>query len=166
MPNFQHSLVSVGKTCDDNHVVVFDKNKVNVFKNMDHTMKQTTPPITQGERDPTTSSWTIPLGPTSQANYAHKLTSTKKLVQCYHQTLGSPTVTTLKTAVANNHFATWPRLTIDAINKHLPPSTATAKGHLMLHHKNWHTTKPRPEESCIAPFHSKQKRHMQFTNAE
>jgi hypothetical protein len=46
--------------------------------------------------------------------------------------------------MANNNFTTWPGLTNKLINKHLPKSIATAKGHLKHQGKNLCSTLPKP----------------------
>ncbi len=58
-------------------------------------------------------------------------TNTKKdLAQFYHQPLLSPPKSMLLAAIKNGHLASFPGLTTELIQKHLPPSTATDKGHL------------------------------------
>ncbi|KAL7527446.1 hypothetical protein ACHAXR_001968, partial [Thalassiosira sp. AJA248-18] len=58
-------------------------------------------------------------------------TSTKsELAQYLHQSLCSPPKTTLLAAIKNNQLQSFPGLTYELISKHLPPSTATDKGHL------------------------------------
>ena len=59
-------------------------------------------------------------------------TSSKaELAAYHHQSLGSPPMSTLLLVLKNhpNLFFTFPGLTYELINKHLPPSSATAKGH-------------------------------------
>ena len=53
-----------------------------------------------------------------------------ELKQWYHATLFSPVKQTLIQATKKLSFATWPNLTIDLINKHLPQYMATDKGHM------------------------------------
>jgi len=58
-------------------------------------------------------------------------TSTKEeLAQFYHQCLLSPPKPTLLQGTDNQPFKTFPGLTYELISKHLPPSTATDKGHM------------------------------------
>ena len=44
-------------------------------------------------------------------------------------------------AIKNNQFLTWPGLTTDLVNKHLPMSTATAQGHLHRERQKLQSTK-------------------------
>ena len=53
----------------------------------------------------------------------------------------SPVSTTWCKAVNNNHFTTWPGLTTELITKHLPPSIATAEGHLNKERRGLQSTK-------------------------
>ena len=64
-----------------------------------------------------------------------------ELAQWYHATLFSPVKQTLVQAIKKGYFATWPYLKIDLINKHLPQSMATAKGHIHQTRKNLNSTK-------------------------
>jgi uracil DNA glycosylase len=50
-------------------------------------------------------------------------------------------------AAKKGHLATWPGLTVKAINKHLKLTTATAKGHMNKKWQNIRSTKERfPEQ--------------------
>ena len=69
---------------------------------------------------------------TAQANHVHHTSTKAEMVQFYHQSLFSPPVVTLLKAVNNEQLDSFPGL-IPSLLKHLPPSTATAKGHM---HKN------------------------------
>ena len=44
------------------------------------------------------------------------------LAEFLHGCCCSPVPSTFIKAITNNHFITWPGLTPDLINKHLPPS--------------------------------------------
>ena len=63
------------------------------------------------------------------------------MVQLYHTTLFTPVKHTLIRAINKDYFYTCPNLTIDIINKHLPPLMATAKGHMYQKRKNINSTK-------------------------
>ena len=87
-----------------------------------------------------TGLWMIPLTPSTAdhpPNLMHELahnvveTSTKsELAQYIHQSLCSPPKPTLLSAIKNSQLRSIPGLTYELISKHLPPSTATDKGHL------------------------------------
>ena len=48
----------------------------------------------------------------------------------YHQVLCSPPKITLLKVIKNGQLKTFPGLSYELINKHLPKSTATYKGHM------------------------------------
>ena len=52
------------------------------------------------------------------------------LIRYLHAACFAPVPSTWKKAIQNNNFITWPGLTVDLINKHLPPSIATVRGHV------------------------------------
>ena len=58
-----------------------------------------------------------------------------------HAACFSPVPSTFVKAIKNNHFSTWPGLTADLINKILPKSIITDKGHLNQQRKNLQSTK-------------------------
>ena len=58
-----------------------------------------------------------------------------------HAACFSPTTDTFIKAIKNNHFITWPGLTQQLIQKHLPPSIDTAKGHIKQEFKGLQSTK-------------------------
>ena len=59
----------------------------------------------------------------------------------YHQVLCSPPKTTLLKAIKNNQLKTFPGLTYELINKHLPESTATYKGHMVRRRQGSQSTR-------------------------
>ena len=59
------------------------------------------------------------------------MTSKASLIQYLHQAEFSLPKATLLKALYNNQFATWPGLTVKAVQKYLPESSpATDKGHM------------------------------------
>ena len=80
-------------------------------------------------------------------------TSTKaKLPQYYHQCLLSPPKATLLQALENQPFTTFPGLDHNLISKHLPPSTATDKGHMKARRKNVRSTRNNQQDIKNAQF--------------
>ena len=65
----------------------------------------------------------------------------KDLISFLHAACCSPTSTTWIKAIENNQFATWPGLNTRLIKKHLPPSIATAQGHLKQERHGLQSTK-------------------------
>jgi hypothetical protein len=66
-----------------------------------------------------------------------------------HATCGYPVPSTWIWAIDNGHFATWPRLTADLVQKHLPKSMATAQGHMHQQRQNIRTTQPTPKATTL-----------------
>jgi hypothetical protein len=64
------------------------------------------------------------------ANNIYALRNTGALVNYLHKAMFSCTKSALVHAVKKGHLATWPGLTVEAINKHLKLTTATAMGHM------------------------------------
>ena len=79
-----------------------------------------------------------------------------ELAQCYHATLFIPVKQTLIQAIKKGYFATCNYLTIKLINKHLPQSMVTSKGHIQQTQNNLISTKSQelktPEEETMKPM--------------
>jgi hypothetical protein len=103
--------------------------------------------ILKGQRDPATRLWLVPIVqqqiqlqhkykfkiPTFAVPHAAKSAYHQKtisnLIQFLHATAGSPPEKAWCKAIDNNNFfLTWPGLTSQAVQKHLPKSEATAMG--------------------------------------
>jgi hypothetical protein len=134
----QHSLLSIGKFCDNGYQATFTNTTVTIHKPGHQSII--------GQRHPPTGLWTIDLNPPSppspnpQANSAYTTTNKRDLAQFLHQCCYSPTSSALITAIQHGNFATWPGLTAELIRKHLPKSDATVKGHLRQSFKNLRST--------------------------
>ena len=93
-----------------------------------------------------------PVGPTDQgtipqqANHVHQSSTKAATAQFYHQSLFSPPATTLLKAINNNQLDSFPGL-VPSLLKHLPPSTATAKGHMHKNRKGIRSTRKNPQEA-------------------
>lgn len=107
-----------------------------------------------GVRCPRTRLWMVPLsikGNTAttkkvlfnqhHANNIHHMANQKNLIEYLHQCFFSPHTSTLVKAVKNDQLLGVPGFTMKAINKWLPTSTATIKGHLHRTRQNVRTTK-------------------------
>jgi len=79
------------------------------------------------------------------SNYAQNIaanviptSSQEELAIYFHQCLGSPPKSTILNALRNkaggNQLKSFPGLTYELISKHLPPSSATDKGHMVHTH--------------------------------
>ena len=58
-----------------------------------------------------------------------------------HAACFSPVLSTLNKAIDNGHFNTWPGISNNLMKKHLPPSIASAKGHLNQERQGIQSTK-------------------------
>ena len=86
------------------------------------------------------------------AHNAHSVTSTAtqaELAVYHHQSLFCPTETTLLKAVNNNQCDSFPGLT-KSLLKHLPPSTATHKGHMHRTRQGIQSSQKNPNDTKAA----------------
>ena len=83
------------------------------------------------------------------SNSVYELPSTEKMVRWYHASAGYPLKATWLKAIKMGFYATWPMLTVKAVNKHFPDSAETAKRHTRIIKSGVQSTKdktPVPEE--------------------
>jgi hypothetical protein len=141
------SLINLGQLCDDDCIAIFTKQKMHVCKN-----KMC---VLSGTRNHTDGLWDIPLATTSlsslslaptpvfAANAIIRKDMTKTaLAQYLYGCCSSPVLSTWQQAIRNGNFVTWPGIDSLSIDKHLPKSIASAKGHLDQERKNLQSTKP------------------------
>jgi len=149
MPTFQHNLLGIGKFCDKDCTVVFDKSAVTVFA-------QDGSSLLQGWREPDGAKlWRFSLLPdqvsapawaltTPLALNAHDLPSVGALVHYLHAAAGFPVKSTWLAAIKSGNYASWPGLTYANASKHCPNSDETIKGHLTQVRQGIRSTKPKP----------------------
>ena len=102
------------------------------------------------EEEQNTSKPNDPQDPVShQANHMHQTSTKAETAQFYRQSLFSPPATTLLKAVKNNQLESFPEL-VPSLLKPLPPSTATAKGHMHKNRKGLQSTKSKTQEVADA----------------
>jgi hypothetical protein len=124
-----HSLLSVGKLCDEGYIVTFQQDTVTIC-NSDNAK------LLSGPRDETSGLWRINFKQTNKhipdpiANNMYEQRNTGALFHYLHKALFSPTKAAMLQAVKDGHMITWPGLTEDAINKHLKLTPATATGRM------------------------------------
>jgi hypothetical protein len=130
-----HSLLSVGKLCDEGCIVTLKQDTV-IICNSESSK------LLSGPRDVTTGLWRINLKQTNKhitgpiANSVYELRNTGSLVHYLHKALFSPTKAAMLQEVKDGHLITWPGLTEDAIKKHLKLTPATAMGHMNQRRQN------------------------------
>ena len=84
-----------------------------------------------------------------------KKTLKSDLVQWFHGALFSPVTSTLTAAIKKGYLLTFPGFTENLLTKHLPPSVATAFGHLNREKQNLQTTKPVNYDKLLTQVRSK-----------
>jgi hypothetical protein len=140
-----HSLLSVGKLCDEGYIVNFWQDTVTICN-------AESSKLFSGPRDVTTGLWRINLKQTNKhkpdpiSNYVYKLRNTGALIHYLHKALFSPTKAAMLQAVKDGHLTTWPGLTEDAINKNLKLTPATAMVHMNQRRQNIRSTSKAPIE--------------------
>jgi hypothetical protein len=166
-----NSLMSVGQLCDEGYFVLFSIDEVKILNE-----KQKN--IMKGNVDCATGVWRINLyhkkpncniaqkqPQIHSANNVYALRNTGALVNYLHKAVFSCTKSALFHAVKKGHLATWPGLTVEAINKHLKLTTATDMGHMNQKRQNIRSTKEKLLESeieDITPLGSGEKTHLVF----
>jgi hypothetical protein len=146
-----HSLLSVGKLCNEGYTVTFKNASVTICDSQEFQ-------ILRSARDLDTGLWRKNLRKENQqpqqavANNVYELRNTGALVNYLHKALFSPTKSALLQAVKNGHLITWLDLTEKAINKHLKLMPATAMGHMNQRRKNIRSTSKTPSTSDIEDF--------------
>jgi hypothetical protein len=134
-----HSLLSVGKLCNEGYYVTFRIDAVTIYSAAGKS-------ILKGSRDFNTKLLCInlrhekPQHTIYVANNVHELRNTGALVNYLNKSMCSPTKSALLRAVKNGHLIIWPGLTEQAINKHLKMTPATAMGHMNQRRQNIRST--------------------------
>jgi hypothetical protein len=145
-----HSLLSVGKLCNEGYKVTFKQDTVTICDSVNSH-------ILSGPRDLDTGLWCINLRQTNNhkpepiANNVYELRNTGALVHYLHKALFSPTKSAMLQTVKDGHMITWPGLTEDAINKHLKLTPATAMVHMNQRRQNIRSTSKAPIEKQPTP---------------
>ena len=150
-PGLQKPLISIGTLCDNNCIAVFDAKRVTIY---DQTTRNI---VMQGHRDPMTTLYMINMtapqkSMTEQkipeafsANHVYETKSKQDLILFYHAAFFSPTKSIFVEAIKRNAFTSWPGLTADLVNKYLPRTEATVKGHIRQQYKVTQSTKIKQE---------------------
>ena len=77
---------------------------------------------------------------TFRANHLYETKSKQELTLFYHAVCFSSTKRTFVDTIKRNAFASWPGLTAELVNKYLPKTEATIKGHIRQHYKGTQST--------------------------
>jgi hypothetical protein len=141
VPGLHSTLISVPKLADAGYTMVFSKAGVAIYDDYTTTILASNPPVLDANRCDRTGLWKLPLDdniketdmnlPTHEAiNAIFDLPSARQTFLWYHASAGFPVKESFIKAVRNGNYATWPKLTITLINKYMPDSDETVKGHL------------------------------------
>jgi hypothetical protein len=161
-----HSLLSVGKLCNEGYAVTFRNASVTICNSQELQ-------ILKGARDLDTGLWRINLRKENQqpqqavSDKVSELRNTGALVNYLHKAMFSPKKSAFLQAVKNGHMVTWPGLTEKAINKHLKLTPATTMGHMNQRRQNIRSTSKTPITSYIEDItatttHSGTKNHIVY----
>ena len=145
-----NSLVSVGKLADADYTTIFHPQGEGVTVHEKNTIQVkllSKPVLQQGWRD-TNGLWRlssddeIPTVHTSNEVAANVSLPSMPQTICYlHAAVGFPTKDLWIKAIKNGNYATWPGITVEAVNKHFPKSVKTQKGHMKKQRQNVRSTK-------------------------
>ena len=151
-PSLQHCLLSIPLLCDAGCSATFTQSHVTI------TYNDTV--ILSGPKNTTTGLWEIHLSSSPPATdhtaNSHSINAlfpktVSDTVAFYHAVLGSPVHSTLLQALKHNFLIGIPGLTESSYKKHMPSSTATAKGHMDQSRKNQLSTKPTTLDESAFP---------------
>jgi hypothetical protein len=116
------------------------------------------------QTNPTCSIYQPPSQPHS-ANNVYASRNLGALVNYLHNAMFSCTKSALVHSIKRAYLATWPGLTVEAVNKHLKLTPATAMGHMNQRRQNTRSTKPKliaQDDEEITPLGSEEKTHILF----
>ena len=82
---------------------------------------------------------------TLRANHIYETKSKQELKLFYHAACFSPTKRTFVDAIKRNAFESWLGLTVELVNKYLPRTEATIKGHIRQKYKGTQSTRLQQE---------------------
>jgi hypothetical protein len=143
-----HSLLSVGRLCNEGYKVTFKKTSVTICDPNEFL-------ILSGARDLDTGLWRINLRKEHQqsqqtvANSMYELLNIGALVKYLHKALFSQTKSALLQAVKNGHLIAWTGQTEEAIKTHLKLTPSTSMGHMNQRRQNIRSTSETPITPAI-----------------
>ena len=168
LPRLATPLLSVGKFCDSDMVVLFDSTNVYLCdrQKIDISTVVRNNEIIRGYRDPVSDLYVVPFHkhhnqltrvppsptppvpvprvPEPSAMSAYDVQTVDTLMNFFHRTCLSVPLTTWKTAIDTNFFLTWPGLTAKRVQKYCTKKVQTGKGHMRMLPSNVRSTKLQP----------------------
>eukprot|EP00804_Cyclotella_cryptica_P009177 CCRYP_003216-RA/>CCRYP_003216-RA protein AED:0.27 eAED:0.13 QI:0/0/0/0.66/1/1/3/0/546 len=150
MPTFKHNLFGIGQLCDNGCRVLFDTDKVTIFKRVDNSI------LLQGWHQPTGAKlWRFSL--LSQDHPAPRNSTLPEPTALHAGDLPS-------VAITAGNYASWLGLTYANASKYCPDSTDTLKGHLTQTRQGLQSTKPKPAKpitpAVLAPAPAVHELHL------
>jgi hypothetical protein len=109
-------------------------------------------PILQGYKPKGAKLWIILMKSemnTEQANNAYNLPSISQTVRYHHAAAGFPVADTWIKAIKAGNYNTWPTITPSTVQRHLPKSNETQKGHMKRQHQEVRSTRVLEETTDI-----------------
>jgi hypothetical protein len=152
IPGLHLTLISVPKLADAGYTMIFKNEGAAIYDDYTANIISSQPPVLNADRCPHTGLWKLQLDdlnmepnknpPMHNAiNVIFDLLSARQSFLWYHAAAGFPVKETFIKAIRNGNYATWPKLTVTLINKHMPDSNETSKGHLKGQRQGIHSTK-------------------------
>ena len=140
------------KLADTGYTTVFSKAGAAIYDDYTTTISASNPPVLDAKRCDHTGLWELQLDyktketngtlPTNEAiNIIFDLPSARQTFLWYHAATGFPVKESFIKAFRNGNYASWPKLTVTLINKYMPDSDETAKGHLKGQRQGIRSTK-------------------------
>ena len=130
VPGIHMPLLFVGQACDSGHIAGFDKDKLPIFHPHKVSVTHIARPVLEGGCLGN-KLWGIPLpkiDPPTLANSAYHQSKLLDLATFLHAAAGYPAIPKFCKAIDAGFFTTWPSLTSNLIQKHLPKSIPTVMG--------------------------------------
>jgi hypothetical protein len=152
VPGLHSTLISVPKLADAGYTTVFNKDGAAIYDDYTTTITPSWPPVLNADRCNQTGLWNLPLDDQNLEPYKNPhtndalnvifdLPSARHSFLWYHAAAGFSVKETFIKAVCNGNLATWPKLTVTLINRHMPVSNETSKGHLKGRRQGIRSTK-------------------------
>ena len=166
VPALKHnSLLSGPKFADANYITILTPDEVLIYDGKGLKISTNKDTILRGWRDESTGLWRIPLeadcspkkseyillpkGCEEAINNVYELPSTKQIVRYLHACAGFPTKPTWIKAIRAGNFATWPHLTLKAVQEHFPESDEEKQGHMRNIKQGIRSTKQKKKATTI-----------------
>ena len=134
------TLISLGQLCDDNCIAIFTKYDLQIIKEGQV--------LIQGKRNKTSGLWQINNQQQPETNnykeqpetnnykeheaygIINSRTTKQQLAKYHHACAFSPAISTWTKAIKKGHFATWPGLTEELVQKYYTPDDEISLGHM------------------------------------